>query len=154
MDRDLLKNQYIRSIEKKAYDKLRAVPGGSCGTYFIPVNAASGLFVDEAFKTCNFFKDEELIESIRKLKVNKGEGIMVFPSYVDEVGNNVLRIITHEKSVYSGLEIKIRSSLNFEVRDMLVNMIAYYQKPKDVNVIFYWLNSFEEIENKVNVTEI
>lgn len=145
-----LREQYIKSIEKKAYEKLRAFPVDETGEiYAIPTNAVNTFKIDESFKKAMFLRNTEVIEAIKNFEVKLGDGIMVGVNEWCEDGNVVIGITNGPESP-GFMSIRVNSEMEDEHREMLINMIAYYHKDKEVAVIFLVHYAFENIEEMVN----
>lgn len=73
-----LREQYIRSIEEKAYEKFMAFSADETGEiYSIPTNVVNTFNIDEAFKKAMFLRNTEVIEAIKNFQVKFGGGINV-----------------------------------------------------------------------------
>lgn len=71
---------------------------------------------------------------------------------MDEDGNAVIGITNGPESP-GFMSIRVNSEMDDEHREMLINMIAYYHKDKEVTVIFLVHYTFENIEEIVNSDE-
>lgn len=145
-----LREKYIKNIEKKAYEKLRAFPADEAGEiYSIPTNAVNAFNIDESFKKAMFLRNTEVIEAIKNFEVKFGDGILVGVNGIDEDGNLIIGITNGPESP-GFMSITVNSEMEDEDREMLINMIAYYHKDKEVTVIFFVNYTFENIEEIVN----
>lgn len=141
-----LREKYIKSIEEKAYERLRAFPVDETGEiYAIPTNATNTFNIEESFKKAMFLRNTEVIEAIKNFEVKFGDGIMVGVNEWDEDGNVVIGITNGPESP-GFMSIRVNSEMDDEHREMLINMIAYYHKDKEVAVIFLVHYTFEDIE--------
>lgn len=148
-----LREEYIKSIEEKAYEKFRAFPTDETGqVYASPTNAVNTFNIDESFKKAMFLRNTEVIEAIKNFKVNFRDGILVGVNEADEDGNLVLGI-TNGPASPGFMSIKVHSEMDHDDREMLINMIAYYHKQNEVTVLFLVNYSFEDIEEMVNSGE-
>lgn len=145
-----LREKYIKNIEEKAYEKLRAFPVDETGEiYAIPTNAVNAFNIDESFKKAMFLRNTEVIEAIKNFDVKFGDGILVGVNGIDEDGNLIIGITNGPESP-GFMSITVNSEMDDEDREMLINMIAYYHKDKEVSVIFFVNYTFENIEEIVN----
>lgn len=146
-----LREEYKRSIEKMAYEKLKAIPVDEAREIFsIPTNAVNYLNIDESFSDEIFLKDVEIIGTIKNFNVGIRDSIMVFPGGWDEAGNSKLLITSGNNPHLGTAAFKVNSELGHEDREKIVNMIAYHHKHKEVTVVFVTNNTFENIEAMIN----
>lgn len=149
-----LREEYIKSIEKKAFEKLRAFPIDETGrVYAIPTNATNTFNIDEAFKKAMFLRDNEVIEAIKNFKINFRDNIVVAVNDWDEEENMTLFLTNGPNPSPGSLNITVHSEIDHDDREMIINMIAYYQKHNEVTVIFLINYPFEQIEEMVKSDE-
>lgn len=148
-----LRDEYIKSIEKKAYEKFRAIPSDNPGFYLVPSNGANTLDIDESFKKSMILRNIEIIETIKNFQVDYGDAIMVSLYDWDEEGNKTLAITNGINQSPKTVTITVKSELEHEDREMIVNMIAYYLKDKKVKVLFFIIYDFKNVETMVKDVE-
>lgn len=148
IDFNNLREKRIQDVEGKASEDYGAIKIGE-DSYIIPSNVVKTSEIDMAFKdNVDMCLDERLIEQIKVLKVSDGDYISISCKEILEDNYKLLEaFIISEEEVY---ELIVKGDLLYDQREMLLNMIAYYHKEKEVCITFYLHYNFELLEKLVS----
>lgn len=148
IDFNNLREKRIQDVEGKASEDYGAIKIGE-DSYIIPSNVVRTSEIDMAFKdNVDMCLDERLIEQIKVLKVSDGDYISISCKEILEDNYKLLEaFIISEEEVY---ELMVKGDLLYDQREMLLNMIAYYHKDKEVCITFYLHYNFELLEKLVS----
>ena len=148
IDFNNLREKRIQDVEGKASEDYGAIKIGE-DSYIIPSNVVRTSEIDMAFKdNVDMCLDERLIEQIKVLKVIDGDYISISCKEILEDNYKLLEaLIISEEEVY---ELMVKGDLLYDQREMLLNMIAYYHKEKEVYITFYLHYNFELLEKLVS----
>lgn len=148
IDFNNLREKRIQDVEGKASEDYGAIKIGE-DSYIIPSNVVRTSEIDMAFKdNVDMCLDERLIEQIKVLKVSDGDYISISCKEILEDNYKLLEaFIISEEEVY---ELMVKGDLLYDQREMLLNMIAYYHKEKEVYITFYLHYNFELLEKLVS----
>ena len=148
IDFNNLREKRIQDVEGKASEDYGAIKIGE-DSYIIPSNVVRTREIDMAFKdNVDMCLDERLIEQIKVLKVSDGDYISISCKEILEDNYKLLEaFIISEEEVY---ELMVKGDLLYDQREMLLNMIAYYHKEKEVYITFYLHYNFELLEKLVS----
>lgn len=148
IDFNNLREKRIQDVEGKASEDYGAIKIGE-DSYIIPSNVVRTSEIDMAFKdNVDMCLDERLIEQIKVLKVSDGDYISISCKEILEDNYKLLEaFIISEEEVY---ELMVKGDLLYDQREMLLNMIAYYHKEKEVYITFYLHYNFELLEKLIS----
>ena len=148
IDFNNLREKRIQDVEGKASEDYGAIKIGE-DSYIIPSNVVRTSEIDMAFKdNVDMCLDERLIEQIKVLKVSDGDYISISCKEILEDNYKLLEaFIISEEEVY---ELMVKGDLLYNQREMLLNMIAYYHKEKEVYITFYLHYNFELLEKLIS----
>lgn len=135
------KEKYIESIDRKAYELYSAVKFDD-GIYSVADNNASFANINEDFKYCKPLNEKEIVQSINSLKTNMWDCLMVRYREGDN-GNKIIEVCNLSEEKMNSIEFVIKDDLNNEMREMIVNMIAYYHMKNNVIVVFFLHYDFD-----------
>lgn len=144
------KEKYIESIDKKAYELYSAVKFED-GLYSVADNNASFVHITENFKQCKCLYKKDIIQIVKSLKTNMWDCLMV--KYTDgNYSEKIIEICNLSAEEMNSVKFTLKDELKSDMREMIVNMIAYYHKENNVIVVFYLHYDFdvmvELIKNK------
>lgn len=148
IDFNNLREKRIQDVERKASEDYGTIKIGE-DSYIIPSNVVRTSEIDMAFKdNVDMCLDERLIEQIKALKVSDGDYISISCKEILEDNYKLLEaVIINEEEID---ELMVKSDLLYHQREMLLNMIAYYHKDKEVCITFYLHYNFELLEKLVS----
>ena len=148
IDFNNLREKRIQDVEGKASEDYGAIKIGE-DSYIIPSNVVRTSEIDMAFKdNVDMCLDERLIEQIKVLKVSDGDYISISCKEILEDNYKLLEaFIISEEEVY---ELMVKGDLLYDQREMLLNMIAYYHKEKEVYITFYLHYNFELLKKLIS----
>lgn len=148
IDFNNLREKRIQDVEGKASEDYGAIKIGE-DSYIIPSNVVKTSEIDMTFNDdVDMCLDERLIEQIKVLKVSDGDYISISCKEILEDNYKLLEaFIISEEEVY---ELMVKGDLLYDQREMLLNMIAYYHKEKEVYITFYLHYNFELLEKLVS----
>lgn len=134
-------DKYIESIDRKAYELYSAVKFED-GLYSVADNNAVFNHINEGFKQCKILNKKEIIDAIKNLKTNMWDCLMV--KYRDGEGENkIIEVCNLSDETMDCVEFVLTEDLTYEMREKLVNMIAYYHKHNNVIVVFFLHYDFD-----------
>ncbi len=135
------RQKYVENVDRKAYELYNAVRFEE-GFYSVADNNATFSGVNESFKSCKKLNQREIIQAVKILKTNLWDCLMV--KYEDgENGDKIIEVCNLSDVEMDSVKFLLKDDLNTEMRDMIVNMIAYYHKDNNVIVVFYLHYDFD-----------
>lgn len=148
IDFNNLREKRIQDVERKASEDYGTIKIGE-DSYIIPSNVVKTSEIDMTFNDdVDMCLDERLIEQIKALKVSDGDYISISCKEILEDNYKLLEaVIINEEEID---ELMVKSDLLYHQREMLLNMIAYYHKDKEVCITFYLHYNFELLEKLVS----
>lgn len=148
IDFNNLREKRIQDVERKASEDYGTIKIGE-DSYIIPSNVVKTSEIDMTSNDdVDMCLDERLIEQIKALKVSDGDYISISCKEILEDNYKLLEaVIINEEEID---ELMVKSDLLYHQREMLLNMIAYYHKDKEVCITFYLHYNFELLEKLVS----
>lgn len=138
-----LKKKHREFIEKKASEEYGAVRLGE-DSYLIPANVVDTKNISLDFKDDDMFKDNKLVKSIEQLEVNDGDYLSISCKKLLPRNKKVVEVLVIGEEEIG--ELTITSDLLYDDREMLLNMIAYIHRNKELYITFYLHYNFSLLE--------
>lgn len=147
VDLESIRQRSREEVEKKAYEEYGVVKLGE-DSYIVPSNVVKTKDILTEFIDSDFYKNDALRKAIGQFEVDNGDYISVSCKVILGENEKVLEVvdITNEEII----DITVNSSLDYEEREKLVNMIAYIHRNKELTITFYLHYNFELIEQLVS----
>lgn len=142
------KDKYIENIDRKAYELYSAVKFDD-GFYSVADNNASFAHINEKFKSSKLLNKTEIIQAVKMLKTNMWDCLMVKYERGND-GDKIVEICNLSDEKMDSVKFLIKDELNTEMREMIVNMIAYYHQNNNVIVVFYLHYDFDVMVELIN----
>lgn len=146
------KKRHKKRIEKRAKKEFGVIKTRE-DHYYIPINKAETTSLLLDFKKNDMYKDTELLDSIKKISLKKGENVILSAKDMLDDGRIVVQVgaVRHDNygnmvSGYEAGELIVNSELNDSDRNNLVNMFAYFHRDKDMTVTFLIMYSFKMLD--------
>lgn len=142
-----LKEKYKEKIESKASEEYGVVKLGE-DSYIVPANVVNTKSIELDFKESNFYKDENLKKDIARLDIISGDYISISCKGILNDNKKILEVVVIGTDEIN--DLTVTSDLNYEERELLLNMIAYIHKDKEVYVTFYLHYNFELVQELIS----
>lgn len=149
IDLNNIRQKHIQEVEAKAGEEYNAVKIDE-DSYIIPANVVKTDDIDQAFKDSNMYRDEALRKAIEGIKANKGDYISISCKAILGGNKKVLEVVNISNDEQEIRELIVDSELDYYEREMLLNMIAYTHKDKELYVTFYLNYNFSLLEQLVS----
>lgn len=143
-----LKKKHREFIEKKASEEYGAVKLGE-DSYLIPANVVNTKEISLAFQDNDMYKDAELVQAISKLEVSNGNYLSLSCKKILSGKKKVVEIAVIGEDCIE--DVIVTSDLLYDDREMLVNLVAYLHKEKELYITFYLHYNYELVEGLFNV---
>ena len=145
-----LNDKRIEEIEREAYNKLRAVKIDE-DRYIFAANVVNTAIVDATFKKSDLFNDLELVKKVKSLDFSNTKSVMIMCADEYEDGTKLLELLDTKKIEDDNVEdeihrIEIKSDLDNVGRQKFIELLAYFNRDKDIVFSFFICYDLEQIK--------
>lgn len=142
-----IREKHIKEVEAKASEEYGAIKVGE-DSYIIPANVVNTKEIDQDFKDKNIYSDNALIKAIEGIETNDGDYISISCKAILEGNRKVLEVVNMANEEI--VDIVVESDLDYQEREMLLNMMADIHKDKSVFFTFHLHYNFSLLEQLVS----